>query len=759
VLTAAHCAAWAWGRKSPGPAVAIVPGPAAQGGSPYTSTTVGPPIVEMYVGGAWTDISQYVYYRDMITISRGRPDETSTIQPQTCTLTLNNRDGRFNPLNPLGPWYGTFARNVPLRVSQQYNGTRWPRFYGEVAALPTSSDQSATDVYCQITAAGMLRRINAGQSPLRSAMYRGYTATSALGSLPPSVRPVAYWPCEDGPTSTSIAAATPNTATMLITGSPSFAADSSYWASSAVPVLDKSSWRGTVGAATDNGTGWLVWCIIDVPAGDDATGNLLTITTVGSNVATIVVQYNPGGTLTFLTYDVNGTNLFTSGPWAFNLVGTPGLLIVGAVPQSGGSVLYEFIFIPQGDYGAFGIVNVTQTPANTGRVSTVTINSTRTMATTSVGQIAVSADAVTNTSGFQQSLINSWSGETPYNRFLRLSSEQGIPAIAVAPGTIWFDDVRMGIQDQQTFVELLQEPIATDQTIMYEARDQLALVYLSRASLYNQAPALTLDYAQNQLSAPPNPQYDDLNTRNDITITRNYGSTYELIQASGTMNVQNPPAGVGDYESQYEISLDSDTHLPDQAGWLLHLGTVDEPRYPSLSINLRHATFTGSVDMMNAALKVGIGSRIVINNVPGNQAASPVSVLVQGYTETLGVLEHDIVYNCTPESPYHVAILDDTVLGHADTDGSTLAADAAPGATTLSVATTGYPSPLSPLWTTAPADMPFDLAISGERVTVTAISGATSPQTFTVARAVNGVSKLLPAGSDVRLWQPMILGL
>lgn len=66
----------------------------------------------------------------------------------------------------------------------------------------------------------------------------------------------------------------------------------------------------------------------------------------------------------------------------------------------------------------------------------------------------------------------------------------------------------------------------------------------------------------------------------------------------------------------------------------------------------------------------------------------------------------------------------------------------------LSVATTG-PSGIT--WTTDPADLPFDLAIAGERVTVTAVTGTTSPQSMTVARAVNGVSKALPAGADVRL--------
>jgi hypothetical protein len=72
------------------------------------------------------------------------------------------------------------------------------------------------------------------------------------------------------------------------------------------------------------------------------------------------------------------------------------------------------------------------------------------------------------------------------------------------------------------------------------------------------------------------------------------------------------------------------------------------------------------------------------------------------------------------------------------------------------VATT---SATTPLWTTAAADFPFDIAIDGERITVTNITGASSPQTFTVQRAINGVTKAHPAGTPVVLFQPCYFAL
>ncbi len=54
------------------------------------------------------------------------------------------------------------------------------------------------------------------------------------------------------------------------------------------------------------------------------------------------------------------------------------------------------------------------------------------------------------------------------------------------------------------------------------------------------------------------------------------------------------------------------------------------------------------------------------------------------------------------------------------------------------------------LWTTSAAQFPFDIIVGGERMTVTAISGASSPQTFTVTRSVNGVQKSHLAGVAVK---------
>lgn len=87
---------------------------------------------ELLIGG-WTDVSTDVYTRDPITITRGAADESSSLEPSSCSLTLNNRHGRYSPRNPLSPYYGLIGRNTPIRVS-----VKGPESYLQLAGSTAS---------------------------------------------------------------------------------------------------------------------------------------------------------------------------------------------------------------------------------------------------------------------------------------------------------------------------------------------------------------------------------------------------------------------------------------------------------------------------------------------------------------------------------------------------------------------------------------------------------------------------------------------
>ncbi len=98
-------------------AVASVPAPTITVPGPAFPAGILGLRAELDIAGAWADISGYVYQRDGVRISRGRQDEGSDVNPTTCDLTLDNRDGRFSPRNPTGTYYGLIGRNSQLRVS------------------------------------------------------------------------------------------------------------------------------------------------------------------------------------------------------------------------------------------------------------------------------------------------------------------------------------------------------------------------------------------------------------------------------------------------------------------------------------------------------------------------------------------------------------------------------------------------------------------------------------------------------------------
>ena len=65
--------------------------------------------VELGIGGVWTDITRDVHLPDRVVI---RSAQAGTVSPGSCTLTLNNLDGRYSPRNPLSPYYGVIGRNT-----------------------------------------------------------------------------------------------------------------------------------------------------------------------------------------------------------------------------------------------------------------------------------------------------------------------------------------------------------------------------------------------------------------------------------------------------------------------------------------------------------------------------------------------------------------------------------------------------------------------------------------------------------------------
>jgi hypothetical protein len=349
--------------------------------------------------------------------------------------------------------------------------------------------------------------------------------------------------------------------------------------------------------------------------------------------------------------------------------------------------------------------------------------------------------------------LQAWQGEAAGVRFKRLCAEEGIGFRG--QGNL-AATVAMGPQLAAAVPTLLQECADADLGIITEPRQAFGLTYRTRGSMLNQPPAVTLSYTAAHLSDELRPTRDDQQLRNDVTVSQGAGasstagSSSEQVLSSGPLSIQSPPNGAGRYPVQATINVATAGQLDSEASWLLHMGTVNQPRYPLVQVNLERSEIAAHYwDLQD----IDLGDYLQITNTPPWLPPDGINQLLQGATEICyGYVFHE-AWACIPETPWNVLVWDDPVWGRWATAGATLHANITSGATSMLV-----DSPNS-LWTTSGGDFPFDLILGGERITVTNITGASSPQTFTITRAVNGVVKAQTAGTAVALYHPPIWSL
>jgi hypothetical protein len=739
-----------WQRRMGG-----IAGPLSASGE---ASNGNPVQVEMYINGTWVDITSYVMVRDdsgNISISRGRKDEGSTTEQSTCQMTLNNRDGRWSPRYPSGAYYGAIGRNTPVRISVPNGlGGKSYRFQGEISTWPQSWDPTGTDIWTEVEGNGILRRLSQGPASAHSVLYD--TLTNPVSS---NLR--AYWPCEDPAESLEISTPLTTGSPMTFTGSPTFAGYEGFPASDPVPDLSSTILSGSVARyddptatqvrflchiPTDGLTNGTVVCSIDQlddggPQLFDVYYGNYTATGHGLTLHAMLSDGTDVGADLENTYDVRGKKLYIS-----------------IEMQESGTSVTRAVRIYDLDTQVSYDATDTVASAHLNRVTRVRFGPASISAASPHGSTGLSACAIGHatvedtitpltTLGVRLNPV----GETAGRRIARICDDNALAFEFIGDLD---DTIELGNQGKLNPLDLMQEAELADAGMLYESMPTLGLGYRTRVALCNQDPQLTLSYTAFNLSEIPTPVEDDRFIQNKVTVTvSDISQTYELT--TGALSTQLPPTGVGVYGQDITLNLSTSNDAMTQAAWRVHMGTVDEPRYPQISVNLAHDTFVDNPALKQAVLGLKQGDRILVQNMPFWLPPGDLDQIILGFEETITHFEHRVTFVCAPASPYRIGVIgaDIAVI---DTDGSELAADAASGATSITVSpSTGYTG----LWTTDSSNFPFDIRVGGEVMTVTSISGASAPQTFTVTRSVNGVVKAQTSGTKVQLAYPTIISL
>lgn len=606
----------------------------------------------------------------------------------------------------------------------------------EMTKFAPSWDRTTRDARMTITGLGLLNSLGIGEEPLRSSLFRDVSMNDAV---------VAYWPMEDASGSTTLASGKVGHPPMSISGSVSVAGYNGFACSQAIPTFSAPS----AGASYASGvipiyvaaTEQRVIGLLHVPdAGVTVSERAVwTLSTTGT-AAVWVVEVLPAGTLKVTAYSQGGVELFDSGTLGFAVNGTNIMLSLLLV-QNGANIDWQLSTFDV--TGATGAASATLAGNTFGRFTIATVGPSLDLAGSAVGQLAVingDVDSIWDLIG--RSLV-AWAGETAGDRLVRLTGEAGIELRLIGDPV---DTALMGPQGTTALMSILDACAAADGGWFGERRDRPGLLYRTRTTMYNQTPALELDMADGHISNPFAPPLDDQVVRNDITVSREGGTSYRAVQQTGPNNIQSrrdDPQGIGRrYTDSKTLNLYSDDQLSAQATWRLWLGTVDEHRIASLEIEMEHHP-----ELLQAVLELEGGGLIRISNPPPGLPPGPLDLIALGWNDTITDETWHVQINCMPGSPWQVAVLDDTEHDRLDTAGSELATSVVEATTALEVATTqGAP------WITTTMDataFPFTTRMGGETCSITAIANHTVAfvGVGTAAHADNAsVSPGLPSG-------------
>ncbi len=587
----------------------------------------------------WTHVPELRFWDQAVTITRGRADEAGDPAPSAVSFTIDNRSGDYTPTDPRSPYYPNIRRGTPVRFWVNKDGEWRIRFVGQVSEwqptwpLGDISDHADPVAHpgeadMTIVCNGILRRLGQGAKPLSSALRR---------FIPGMVMLVDYWPMEDG-TLTTLPSSANGGSDLGVAGVFQWGGDETLIGSSALPTLGVgASWFGR--ARISDFQRWLAVQYVHLPQLPSAT-TVLVVTRTGhrlrvqlsSTQLTIDEKLGDDG-----AWDTIATEALAGDPttgWlrvTLDTLSHPAVPTAKVVRAGSSAVLAEVDGIISGGAVGFNLVGVG------GRVAAPPQGM-------AVGHLAVFYDPLAVP--FDLSPLDApdagWVGETAADRVTRLCAEEGI-ALNVTAGDL---STPMGVQKPLTLLALLSECAVAEQGVLGEQVDRPGLTFRTRATRYNQDPALILDASANEIAEPFAPAYDDQRLRNDVTVTRQDGTSARELDEDSIETE-------GTYDEQVTVSLAEDMQARHHAAWRLHLGTWDAMRYPSLSGDLDTAP--------DGWLDLALGDRVQVTDLPPQHPEAAVDVVVEGFSETISPESWIIEANCSPAGPWDVWLVGDAV--------------------------------------------------------------------------------------------------
>lgn len=584
----------------------------------------------------WTDISAWVDMDAGVSITTGRADEFATVQTGTCSVTLDNVDGRFTVGNAASPYYPNVKIRKKIRISYQNPSGPGPisyRFAGYVEEWPTAwPGGMSTYSTAVVTASDRFKRLGKVNA-LRSLITQEYLLDN----------PVADFTLGEPTGSTTAGDTSRNGLGVLTTLQVGTGGDITFGANTgpgtdALPAPAFAPINSTNGAYL-TGTG---------PTANGPTGSMeafvLTSATTVSDQSVIRLKAADGSVIKMFVNPAGkaaGTNYNPATSAADFTVVSPTSINDGtthhlALTQSIAAGVATVNLILDG-------VSVASTTYSYALLATLPAYSEINIGGYSSGEcfggtishaaIYLSALSVPRLLSHYTAGKTGFAGERSDQRVARLATYAGIP--------VGEQSLEVGLSTSIAFVDTtgvaplqaMQDVAATENGVLFMDGSGL-LTFQARSHRYNTVSTFTVDVAD----VDPGLRFitNDALMVNDVTASHAKGITFRAVNK----------ASVDDYgTSALTLTLlaTTDNEVIDAANWRANLSANITPRLPNLTLDL-----LTSPALHAAAMLLPIGSRVTLTGLPAQAPAPTLDLFIEGWTETISSSGWVLVWNTSP---------------------------------------------------------------------------------------------------------------
>lgn len=665
---------------------------------------------------SWTDISDRLYWEDMVNVREGRQDTSTQVSTKSATFRAKNRDGWLSRRNPASPWRGLLSNNTPIELQIDYGTGVHTAFQGFINDFPNKFSDGLVNAWMSMRCSGALNRLQK-DSNAQSPAYR-----ASSGLTPGDFVPVDYVSCEDGTGATRFANSIPGHQPVTMAGAVTPGGYSGAIGSKSLPTLGASSQMTWILANQPNTGAAFFQCMVNftqIPAANTTYLEIDTNPAAGSNVGRIRVVSNIVGSsldivsltaagveidrngVLLSTFDLNKPRLM-SVQWYTNL----GTTVLGLSFYSTDTGLFDegCILIPAGTPGTFRQVRAYGSTNNAGWAT---------------GHWAIFNDpGIINGPpifGPNAVAFTAYDGELAVDRLNRIWREDGVPFVCTASAEM---SARMGPQPIATTLDIARDCERADLGVLYE--HGFGLGYLALDDRHNRP--VELNVLLSQVAGDLSPADDDSRVVNVARVDRPGGSFTIAVETEGPAGT----AAVGRYQAPNPSrNVWSDPQTGDVATWLVHEGTVDEDRWPDIPLQ-----FHRNPELIPQWVNIRpYGSRMSLASVPSQMAPGRILGEIQGYSLSWNSLLWFATPSIAPATPFDVGKIA-SESGDADPFLGWLESDSCTPAIATTDSDTTWRINAEPLWTLATDDFPCEVVCDGELLRVEA-AGDAAADTFT----------------------------